>query len=315
MTSWQEQTLRPHGQPWPGLNTRGGRLDNGAGHLEDGSINCQINQSDILSKRSGFVRGVEEWFGSVVCGLFTYQDYCGQEYLLVADEEGINIRQPFLLPQFTFSDAFPNDDFDGNGAINSANWRNTPRYVRASDSMVQTAGAGSFAGPRLADSLFMRWFKQAASLSYQVRIDYRFDVVLSAEQRVGIVVKGSSDLSTGALLQADVTFDPSGTYKLELFHRELDGTYRSILTHILTGSMTDPRGTLTFSYERDLNASTFTPRAQILPNLGPFQDLRASSLNAIQDADLGSVSALAVGQASGPVSQSIGIDLVTGGPV
>lgn len=29
MTKWAEQPLRPQGQAWPGLNTRGGKLDDG----------------------------------------------------------------------------------------------------------------------------------------------------------------------------------------------------------------------------------------------------------------------------------------------
>lgn len=314
--AWQEQSLRPQGSPWPGLNTRGGRLDNGSGQLEDGSINCQINQADILSKRRGFVRGIDEWFGSVVCGLFTYQDYCGNEYLLVADEEQINIRQLFELPQFTASDAYPNDTFDGDGAINVSAWRNTSRYVRAQDRMVQALGAAAFTGPRLADDLFMRWFKDAGSLAYQVRVDYRFDASLSAEQRVGAVIRGNGDLSGGALLQADVVFRPdTGVYELQLFHRLSDGTYQALLTQEIDGVTTDPFGTITLEYQRDLNASTYVPRVTIAPNLGTFRELEAPSLTTVQDADLGLVSGLAVGQAGGTVSQSIGVELVTGGPI
>jgi hypothetical protein len=58
MTTWQEFPLRPAGRPWPGLNTRGGALDNGTGQLDDGSFGMIINEADILEKRKGLVRGL-----------------------------------------------------------------------------------------------------------------------------------------------------------------------------------------------------------------------------------------------------------------
>ncbi len=311
---WQEQSLRAQGHPWPGLNTRGGQLDSGTGQLEDGSINCQINRADVLSKRSGMVRGIDEWFNGVVCGLFTYQDYCGNEFLLVADQDGIGIRQPFQLPQFTASDAYPNDNFDGDGALNVSKWRNTARYVRAQDRMVQAAGAAAFSGTRLGPDLFTRWFKDAGALAYQVSVNYRFDASLQAEQRVGTVIRGNGDLSTGAMLQADVVFSAAGTYRLEVFHREADGTFRTLLTEDLTGVTTDPRGSMTLKYVRDLSTNTFSAIVEILPNLGPFRTFVAPGFSTLQDADLGLVSALAAGQSAGTLSQNIGIDIVTGGP-
>ncbi len=317
MTKWTPQPLRPPGMTWPGLDTRGGRLDDGTAQLEDGSINVQINRRDILSKRSGFVRGLDEWFGTPVCGLFTYLDYCGNEFLLVAEQDGINIRQPFVLPQFLASDAYPNDNFDGSGAINVSNWRNQLRYVRAGDSMAQAAGAVAFTGSRLADDLFMRWFKDAGSLSYRVTVDYVFDPVLLVDQRVSAIIRGSGDLSLRAFLQADIVFNPSsGLYQVQLFHRENDGTtYRALLTDDLDGITTSPRGTMTFSYERDAATSSFVPVVAVLPNLGSFRTLRAASLTTLQDVDLGLVSALALGQASGAVSQNVAVAIVTGGPI
>ncbi|HDL41458.1 MAG TPA: hypothetical protein ENG98_00415 [Actinobacteria bacterium] len=301
---------------WPGLDTRGGRLDDGTGQLEDGSVNCQINRRDILSKRSGFVRGLDEWFGTPVCGLFTYLDYCGNEYLLVAEQDGINIRQPFVLPQFLASDAYPNDNFDGAGAINVTNWRNQLRYVRASDRMVQDPAAALFTGPRMPDDLFMRWFKAAGSLAYRVIVDYVFDPLLLFDQRASAIIRGNGDLSAGALLQVDIVFNPNGLNQVQLFHRENDGTsYRTLLTDDLDGITTTPRGTLTFSYERDAATSSFIPIVSVLPNLGTFRTLRADTLTTLQDIDLGLVSALGLGQKGGAVSQSIGVEIVTGGPI
>lgn len=314
MTQWSPVSLRQQGAAWPGLNTRGGRLDDGTGQLRDGSINCQINSADILSKRKGFVRGLDEYFGSVVCGLFAYTDHCGREWLLVADEDAINIRQPFVLPQFTASDAYPNDAFVGTGAVNTEKWRNTSRYELLDGVLVQAAGAAPFTGMRLGSDLFQRWFKDAGSFSYEVEANYRFDASLADEQRVGLVIRGNGDLSDGALLQADVVF-ASGTYSVNLWHREADGTYRVLEAAPVTGSTTDPRGVLTLKLERNLATGKFTPSVSITPNLGTPQTFNGAALNVIQDADLGLVSAVAVGQKGGVLSTSIGIDIVQGRPV
>lgn len=300
---------------WPGLNTRGGRLDDGTGQLEDGSINCQINRADVLSKRGGFVRGLDEWFETPVCGLFTYLDYCGQEYLLVANQDEIAIRQPFLLPQFSSSDAYPNDTFDGTGAINVSNWRNTGRYERLGGRMVQAAGTAAFTGPRLGDGLFQRWFKDAGAFSYLTEVNYVFDASLQQEQRVGIVIRGNGDLSAGALLQADVVFNAAGGYRVQLFHRESDGTYRTLGTIEVDGVTTAPSGLLTLSYVRNLTESSYVPTVSVLSNLGTFQTLVGATLTQLQDADLGLVSAIALGQKAGTLSTSVAIESVAGRPI
>src|SRR5690606_999191 len=125
MTNWREIPLRPHGTPWPGLNTRGGVLDPGAGQLEDGPFNPIVNEADVLEKRKGFVRGLNERFTGVVCGLFRYTDNCGVEYLVVADEDGIHVRQPFSIPSFLGSDALPFDDFE---ELQTTRWSPTTAY-------------------------------------------------------------------------------------------------------------------------------------------------------------------------------------------
>ena len=88
------------GKAWPGVNTLGGKLDDGSGQLTDSSKNVMINTADILAKRKGFTRGLDEQFVGAVCGLHKYTDECGLEYLLVADEAQINIRTPFFIPVF-----------------------------------------------------------------------------------------------------------------------------------------------------------------------------------------------------------------------
>lgn len=310
MTQWSEQSLRQQGQPWPGLNGRGGRLDDGSGWLEDGSINAQINRADVLEKRKGMVRGIEEWFGGVVCGLFTYQDYCGNQYLLIADEEGINIRQLFQLPQFTASDAYPNDDFEA--TLSEDDWRNTSRYRTSGGVLIQVSGAAAFTGSRLGDSLFMRWFKMAGGSAYEVRVDYTFDSALAQEQRIGVVIKGNDDLSAGALLQAEVVYKPGSVHRLDLYHRDAGLTVTKLATQDLNGN---PSGTMTLSYERDLSSSSYIPKVQITPDGGTPRSVSGASLTTLQDADLGQVSALAVAQDGGLSSVSCGIELVTGGPI
>lgn len=314
MTEWTPQQLRREGTPWPGLNTRGGRLDDGSGQLEDGSINVQINSADVLSKRDGMVRGLDEWFGSVVCGLFRYTDYCGREFLLVADEDGINIRQPFTIPSTATSDAYPNDDFVGTGSIDADNWRNTGRYTRLNGNMVQVAGAASFSGTRLDPEIHTRWFKAAGSFSYLTELNsYVFDPALQQEQRVGIIIRGNGDLSTGALLQAQISFNPAnGLYRVEAFHRDGAEVSTRLLEADIAGSVATPRGTLSLSYERDLSKETFTPKLTILPGGGTFQAFTMNSLTRVQDTDLGLVSAIALGQGGGTLSTSIGIEAVQG---
>lgn len=293
------------------MNSRGGQLDDGRGWLEDGSINCQINEADILSKRKGFVRGLNEWFGAVVCGLFAYQDFCGNKYLLVATEDGIQIRQPFQLPQFTASDAYPNDNFDAS-LIDTEIWRNAARYDLLSGALIQAGTAALFIGPRLASDLFMRWFKLAGASSYEVRIDYAFDSDLAQDQKIGIVIKGNGDLSTGALIQGEIDFNPLGTYRLKLYHRRADLSVVQLAAQDLDG---EPNGTLTLQYRRDQSRASFVASALITPEVGTSRTVHGSSLSTIEDLDLGQVSALALGQRSGGLSTAIGITLVTGGPI
>ena len=194
MTKFQPLDLRPQGQAWPGLNTRGGFLSNGTGQLADGSFNGVIERGDVLRKRRGLIRGLDERFVGVVCGLFKYTDECGVEYLLVTDQEGIKIREPFEIPVFTVSDAYPNDTFSSTGAPNALNWRNTSRYTQTSDTLVLLGSAAPSLAAQVPSTSLMRWFKDAANPSYEVQVQYEFDGSLSTRQRVSVVLRGSGDL-------------------------------------------------------------------------------------------------------------------------
>jgi len=309
MTQWSGTPLRPQGQPWPGLNTRGGRLDNGTGQLEDGSKNQIINEADTLEKRKGIVRGLNERFNGVVCGLFKYTDDCGREWLIVADEAGIFIRQPFEIPVFTQSDAYPFDSFS-ELVINTENWNNTGDYETSNDEMVQRAGLPAFPGARLPNADIMRWFKEASNKSYQIRIEYAFEDAAS-EQHKAIVIKGTGDLSAGAYLQGELTFDNRGIYRVQVFHIDAARSVSEILNENLTGQRT---GFFTMEYARDAATNSFIPRVQVFPTGGTPVLQVATGLTAIQDADLGQITGIGIGYRNG-LQQFNGIDVVDGGPI
>lgn len=313
MTEWTERPLRPQDQPWPGLNTRGGRLDPGQGWLEDGSLNAVINEEDILEKRKGFVRGLDEAFDGVVCGLFKYTDDCGIEHLIVADEDSIKVRQPFEVPVFESSDAYPFDNFDGSGSLDADKWRNTSDYVRVAGSMVQSPGVAPFAGTRLPASAFTRWFKDAANFSYRVQITYGFDADIANEQRIGIIVRGNGDLSSGAFIQADLYL--VGTdLAVDISHNN-GTTISRLFTGVVSSPLAPHTGFLTLTYTRDLQAQTYIPSVQVVPTGGTILNGSAPSLSAIQDADLGLKSAIALGYKGGSQPDELRIEVVDGGSV
>ncbi len=309
MTNWEGTPLRPQGQAWPGLNTRGGRLSKGTGQLEDGSINQIINEADTLEKRKGFVRGLNERFNGVVCGLFKYTDDCGVEWLVVADETGIFIRQPFTIPVFQQSDAYPFDSFS-ELEINTTNWRNTTDYETSNDEMVQRFGLPAISGNRIGTADIMRWFKEASNQSYQIRIAYGFDDI-ATEQHKAIIIKGTGDLSTGAFLQGEVIFSNTGTYRAVLFHKTSTGSVVEILNRDLEGQRD---GFFTVQYQRDSNNNLFVPGFQAAPRGGTPITANAETLNAVQDANFGQVTGLGIGYRSGAQGFP-GIDVVDGGPI
>ena len=315
MTKWVGVPLRQEGVPWPGLNTRGGRIDIGTGQLEDGSINQIINEADILQKRNGLVRGLNERFNGVVCGLFKYTDFCGRENLIVADQEGIFIRQPFNVPVFENSDAYPFDDFAVSGAPNPAVWRNTTDYIVNTGGLFLALATPVFAGSFFPTSRLMRWFKEATNKSYEVRVEYEFDDQ-DGEQRVSIAIKGNGDLSSGALLHADLIFDrAAAVYEARLFHRAASGAEDLLLTQQVVGLLTPPSGFFTLKYQRNTSANTFIPGMEIVPIGGGALIVNSpTSLTTLEDTDLGQISAIGEGyKANFP--PNLQIKVVDGGPI
>lgn len=291
MTKWVPVPLRQPGQPWPGTNVKGGKLDDGRGMLDQESVNCTINLADTLAKRKGFVRGLNERFGTVVCGLHSYTDNCGREWLLVAADDGIYIRQPFAVPVFTADDSYPSDSFNDAAGLSDADWRNTSLYVATGGSLLRSVGSST--APFDAAS-YLRWFKEAASSSYAVQIEYAFTPAVAGKQVVSIAIKGNGDLLIGAYLHADLEFTDGGAYVVKLY-KVSAGRNRTLLGQVVvSGSVTNPSGFLTMTYTRQLTGGvpTFVPKVAVVPTGGSLQEFEAATLNELEDTDLGGVSAI-----------------------
>ena len=277
MTRWAPIPLRPQGQPWPGLNTRGGKLDPGQGYLEDGSINAIINEGDLLEKRSGFVRGLNERFSGVVCGLFRYTDECGNEYVVVADQDGIKVRQPFNIPSFLGSDSLMNDGFEGD--LNLAVWNNTADYKTFIGSLQLSLLAASSSNLVVPTSRLMSWFKESAVSSYQAEIQY--DMVAGGSiQIAAVAIKGSSSL----LLVANVSLSGSA-YAFNIQVVDVASQVRTTIASSALEGAALANGFLRIGY----NAETFTVTARAIPS-GGAQVTISGTINELQDASLGGLS-------------------------
>lgn len=298
MTKWVEAPLRPQGQPWPGLNTRGGRLDPGAGFLEDGSVNAVINEADILEKRNGFVRGLEERFDGVVCGLFRYTDECGVEHIVVADQTGIKVRTPFDIPTFLGSDSFPIDNFE---TLNTERWSNTTDYEIFTQALVLDELADESTSEFVEASRLMQWFKPASLTSYQVEIEYAMAAGLE-QQVASVVIKRT----TTSYLQANVILNGS-TYKATL-QLVVSGTRSTLKESALVGA-TYGDGFVKLSYD----AVTRTASVRVVPTGGSIVEL-SSALNEIQGNALGQNSAIGLAYSSSDVLP-VAIRSVTGGAI
>jgi hypothetical protein len=253
------------------------------------------------------VRGLAERFGTVVCGLHAYTDNCGREWLLVASDSAIAIRQPFVIPVFTADDGYPSDSFDSTEGISTLNWRNTLIYEAIGGSLLRASGTDT---APFNSANYLRWFKDAPSASYEVQIEYSFAAAVTTKQIVSIAIKGSGDLSTGAYLQADLEFTAGGAYLVKLY-KVSAARSRSLLGQIdVSGSLTTPTGFLTLSYTRTLIGSNpvFIPKASVVPTGGALQEVSGATLTQLEDTDLGQVSAIGCGQ-------NAAILIVSGGAV
>lgn len=286
-TKWQEFPLRPQGRPWAGLNTRGGKLDPGEGQLEDGSINAIINEQDILSKRKGFVRGLDERFDGVVCGLFRYTDDCGVEYVIVADQEGIKVRQPFNIPVFLGSDSLPFDSFEDD--LDTTRWQNTDDYETSLGSLILAVTAASSSPEYTEESRLMQWFKPSVVRSYYVEIQYDFNPTEPTGQIASVVIKRSGS----SFLQADVILR-GAVYKAVLTN--VQSGSRSILASVDLGGASLATGFLRLNYAQATRTVTMT----VTPS-GGSTVTQAEVITELSDLNLGQNSAIGLAFQTGSV--------------
>lgn len=299
MTKWTEFPLRPQGQAWPGLNTKGGLLDPGAGYLEDGSFNAVINEADLLEKRKGLIRGLDERFDGVVCGLFRYTDNCGIEYLVVSDQDGIKVRTPFEVPIFLGSDSLPFDDFE---TLDTTRWKNTDAYETYIGAL-QLNDLDTKSGlDYVQKNQLMLWFKESVVQSYFVEVNYRLEA-FHPKQAVSVIIKGTQTGSS--YLEACVTTDNT-TYRAYLYM--VIGGVRTLLADIDVDGASLADGFLRLSYD----AGTFTASLSITPSGGGGQ-FQPSVLTEAQDAALGQVSGIGIQRIDATASPQI--ESVHGGQV
>lgn len=298
-----------HGQSWPGLKTRTGRIMRIPGEMSD-CTNALINRGDVLSKRKGLVRGFDEQFDGPVCGLFVYTDSCGQEYVLVADNADVKIRTPFTLPVFTVADCYPSDGFDGeNGdAVDAEVWRNGQGYEIQSNALVQVAGALPDDDSAAAALLgAMTWFKEACSTRYEVQTQYSFSSPCTAKQKHIIVLRESE--TTGAAIFATLEFCTSpAVYRARIFHKRGSGQVVELQSQ--TSIAGDPSGFMKLSYD----STELTATLLLTVDSGPSVELVTAPLTTVDDLDFGLLSSIGISfTGTGTPSNSNSILNVSGG--
>lgn len=300
MTKWQEFPLRPHDAPWPGLNTRGGRLDPGAGFLEDGSINAVINEEDVLAKRKGFVRGLDERFSGPVCGLFAYTDDCGVEHIVVADNSGIHPRTPFSVPIFLGSDSLPNDSFESN--LDPTRWSPTTVYETFLGSLQLNGDDDVTFSGVIPTGQFLNWFKDSSISSYQVEIAYNAQTGDDA-QIFSVQIKRQGNVR----IQGDVIWT-SGQYQCRLLLFDSLGGFTVLGSIQDLGGASIGEGFLRVSYD----ATTRTATLRAVPSGGSIVTI-SENISELAALTLGSGSSIGIYRQS--ILSAPQIDSVTGGRI
>ena len=308
MTQWQPFDLRIPGQPWPGVDTLGGRLDNGAGQLTDRSTNVEINRADVLAKRKGFVRGLAKRYSGPVCGLFTYVDECGREFLLVADQEAISIESPFTIPVFEQDDAYPFDDFSE--ALDTSRWSNTTDYETNLGRLRLAATALVSDGSVIPPSRFMQWFKEASATSYFTQIQYDFDNDVDQNQGICSVIK--RDTAGTTFIRANLFYNNTSptAYRVSLEHVTPTKTTTLVESADLAG-VEFGSGFLRLQYNALTRVASFT----VIPTGGSAVSGDSDPLTELQDTALGQNTAVGVAFFTGGVRAQQGILTISGGPL
>jgi hypothetical protein len=272
MTQPQSFPLKLLGQPWPGVNTRGGILDMGNGQLTDRSTNVIINAMDTLEKRPGFVRGLDERFFGSVCGLHRYTDEQGREWLLVVDEEGFKVRQPFDVPVFQTDDRLPNDGFVGTAdRPNLDRWIDEPLAYELLDGRLRLRNG-------LTNSTnSLRWFKETP-LGIETEIQYTLQDEAVATSTLRLDLLHRETALTGPGVRFAITRSSGATTLLVTL---LSAT-GSVTTTILTGALISLSGIARVNYAPATRMLT----VQVFPTTGEFQTASVIITEA-QAADLG----------------------------
>jgi len=287
VTKWQEFPIRPQGRPWVGINTRQGKLDDGSGQMVDSSINCIINNSDKLEKRKGLIRGIDERFAGAVCGLHKYTDECGREWLLVADQAGFSIRQPFSIPSFRASDAYPSDSFQADGPVDPNRWNNRTTYTQLDGSLQLVPGM------LVGDDLL--WFKLASNFSYQLEWNF----VYEATSRTVAIIKAS--LTTPARLEGRISTDDG----FQLVWIDVAGV-ETVLGFVDPLALPPASGNAVLSYTRDTVNNNYVATLDVeLLDLAAFRIQNLGTLNAVNDQGFGQATGVRLERSSLGVTPEI----------
>lgn len=261
--------------------------------MTDASVNCIINEADRLEKRKGLIRGLDERFGGVVCGLHAFTDECGREWLIVGDETGFSIRQPFFIPSFGNSDAYPSDDFQANGPVNENYWQNTSGYAQAGGGLVLATGVSSGG--------ILRWFKDASNFSYELEVSF---TIVDGAQVVAIIKQGAIASIRGRIAQ------DGDEVMAELVWVSSAAEETILGAVILSVGVED--GIFTVSYIRDSVRNIYTAQLIVQPTGGTAEQLQdITTINAVADADLGQ----GTGVELTATASSPSIPMVQGGPL
>jgi hypothetical protein len=326
MPNVNEVPVRPPGQPWPGLKTRTGRILKVGGELSD-CKNVDLEIPDTLAKRRGLVRGFEEWFGSPVCGLFAYADFCQREFMLVATSGGILIRQPFSLPVFQIADCYPFDGFDTGPTPNADDWKFVGSQLEAVNGLLGVKSAGVALDEndieRVVDDYSMSWFKEACRADSQLQVEVALPDSSSVIPRIWAIARGAErGFQGGAFLAAEVFRSASQTFARLLHVR---GS-RSVIEIASLGPFKDNSGILTLLYDtrNELLDNKPTATIRFAPDVGAMQESQAAIANP-DDNEFGRATGVAVwfssvspgglgsGRPAGFASPNFGITRVEGG--
>ncbi len=260
-----EFPVRPQGELWPGLRSKRGKVTSQRpGEMSDCS-NVEI-LSDLLMKRRGFIRGIDEWFDQPVCGLFAYTDFCQNEYILVATQDGIAVRQPFIPPSVQIADCYPFDEFAGSGLANldADQWKFVATTLGIDGNAVglkaTARSLSTFDVEAIIDSSSASWFKLACKASYELQLNLDFPDTALEPHIAGLMRGAQRGFQSGSFLMFDFFRRGNLTFG-RIMHVKSDRSSTEIAT---IGPFADGNGIGLCTY----NQSTLTATITFTPDVG-----------------------------------------------